>query len=220
MARITVEDCLEHVDNRFQLVHVAVLRSRQLDGGYLKHVEDTGEKNTIIALREIADGKVDKEIIKKQSAGIFEGVEEGKTMEESFRDIAQQELAERQRQAAAIEEQEEQQEEETQLTEKEVKIGDDIDNIKASPTTKKKTATTEPKLEKTASLATETKKTKKIKEAEEIKETKRPKETAKEAGADDDRNTTSSKKESATATKKDAKTKAKTTRTKKTKGPA
>jgi DNA-directed RNA polymerase subunit omega len=63
MARVTVEDCLEHVDNRFQLVLVASKRARQLAVGHDPLVPRDNDKDTVIALREIAEGKVTKEIL-------------------------------------------------------------------------------------------------------------------------------------------------------------
>ena len=60
MARITVEDCLENVDNRFQLVLVATKRARQLFDGAEPLVEVDNDKHTVIALREIADGPARK----------------------------------------------------------------------------------------------------------------------------------------------------------------
>ena len=61
MARITVEDCLDKVDNRFQLVLVAAKRARQLSHGAQSFIEWENDKPTVIALREIADGLVDPE---------------------------------------------------------------------------------------------------------------------------------------------------------------
>jgi DNA-directed RNA polymerase subunit omega len=59
MARITVEDCLDHVDNRFSLVMVAAKRARQLSVyGKTPLVEVEADKCTVIALREIAEGLV------------------------------------------------------------------------------------------------------------------------------------------------------------------
>ena len=55
MARITVEDCLEHVDNRFDLVLLAARRARQISQGADPLVEPENDKPTVIALREIAD---------------------------------------------------------------------------------------------------------------------------------------------------------------------
>ena len=58
MARITVEDCLKKIPNRFQMVLVAAYRARQLTQGP-KPMVDARDKPSVIALREIADGKVD-----------------------------------------------------------------------------------------------------------------------------------------------------------------
>ncbi|MBM6703210.1 DNA-directed RNA polymerase subunit omega [Sutterella massiliensis] len=58
MARITVEDCLKKIPNRFQMVLVAAYRARQLTQGH-KPMVDAKDKPSVIALREIADGKVD-----------------------------------------------------------------------------------------------------------------------------------------------------------------
>ena len=65
MARVTVEDCLDHVDNRFELVMLASKRSRQIAiEGKDPMVEEENDKPTVIALREIAEGLVDKAILK------------------------------------------------------------------------------------------------------------------------------------------------------------
>ena len=63
MARVTVEDCLEMVENRFQLVLVATKRARQLANGVVPLVDWDNDKPTIVALREIADGLVDASIL-------------------------------------------------------------------------------------------------------------------------------------------------------------
>ncbi|MCK5479747.1 MAG: DNA-directed RNA polymerase subunit omega [Gammaproteobacteria bacterium] len=63
MARVTVEDCLENVDNRFQLVLVATKRARQLANGVQPLVEWENDKPTIVALREIAEGLIDASIL-------------------------------------------------------------------------------------------------------------------------------------------------------------
>ena len=64
MARVTVEDCLSKVDNRFQLVLVASKRARQLTfSGEDPFVDWDNDKATVVALREIADGFVDKKIL-------------------------------------------------------------------------------------------------------------------------------------------------------------
>jgi DNA-directed RNA polymerase subunit omega len=58
MARITVEDCVEHVDNRFALVILAVKRTRHLIAGAPSVIEQSKNKPTVMSLREIATGKV------------------------------------------------------------------------------------------------------------------------------------------------------------------
>ena len=59
MARITVEDCLEKVNNQYDLVLLAKERTVQLNAGSPMLVEEDNDKRTIISLREIGDGKVD-----------------------------------------------------------------------------------------------------------------------------------------------------------------
>lgn len=63
MARITVEDCLDNVDNRFQLVLVATKRARQLINGAEPCVAVENDKPTVLALREIAGGHVTNDIL-------------------------------------------------------------------------------------------------------------------------------------------------------------
>ncbi|MDM8565772.1 DNA-directed RNA polymerase subunit omega [Candidatus Halobeggiatoa sp. HSG11] len=61
MARITVEDCLKNVNNRFDLVLLASKRARQLAMGATPLVEAADDKPTVVALREIATGKITTE---------------------------------------------------------------------------------------------------------------------------------------------------------------
>ena len=67
MARITVDDCLEQIPNRFQLTLVAAFRSRQLANGAEPLIDITGsnDKPSVIALREIAAGLVGLKFLKK-----------------------------------------------------------------------------------------------------------------------------------------------------------
>ena len=77
MARVTVEDCLENVDNRFELVMVASKRARQLTiGGKDPKVEWENDKPTVVALREIAEGvvnavSVEEHAIDEDEAAMF-----------------------------------------------------------------------------------------------------------------------------------------------------
>jgi DNA-directed RNA polymerase subunit omega len=67
MARVTVEDCLENVANRFELVMVASKRARQLaTGGKDPMVQEESDKPTVIALREIAEGFVTPDILTRE----------------------------------------------------------------------------------------------------------------------------------------------------------
>jgi len=63
MARVTVEDCLENVANRFELVMIASKRARQLFNGAESQLDWENDKATVVALREIADGLVDRTIL-------------------------------------------------------------------------------------------------------------------------------------------------------------
>ena len=67
MARITVEDCLENVENRFELVMLATRRARQMRRyGVEPMVPEENDKATVIALREIAEGLVSHEMLDAQ----------------------------------------------------------------------------------------------------------------------------------------------------------
>ena len=67
MARITVEDCLEKIENQYDLVLLAKERTSQLNSGSEMLVEEDNDKRTVVALREIADGKVDVTELKKNA---------------------------------------------------------------------------------------------------------------------------------------------------------
>ncbi len=58
MARITVEDCLKKVDSQYDLVLLAKERASQLNAGEKSMVEENRDKNSVIALREIGEGKI------------------------------------------------------------------------------------------------------------------------------------------------------------------
>jgi DNA-directed RNA polymerase subunit omega len=66
MARITVEDCLEHVDNRFNLVLLATKRARQLANGVEPLIPWENDKPTVVALREIAAGLITVDTVDNQ----------------------------------------------------------------------------------------------------------------------------------------------------------
>jgi DNA-directed RNA polymerase subunit omega len=68
MARITVDDCMKHIPNRFELALAATARARQIANGATPLVEINRDKPTVIALREIALGKVGMEVLNKGQA--------------------------------------------------------------------------------------------------------------------------------------------------------
>jgi DNA-directed RNA polymerase subunit omega len=68
MARITVDDCMKLIPNRFELTLAATYRARQLTNGATPLVEPDKDKPTVIALREIAAGKIGKEMLNRSNA--------------------------------------------------------------------------------------------------------------------------------------------------------
>lgn len=63
MARVTVEDCLEHVNNKFELATIAAKRARQLARGANARLPWEDDKPTVMALREIAAGQIDENVL-------------------------------------------------------------------------------------------------------------------------------------------------------------
>ena len=72
MARITVEDCLENIDNIFEMVLVAAKRARRLAHGADPLVELENDKSTVVALREIADGHITPSILEEVEQPVTE----------------------------------------------------------------------------------------------------------------------------------------------------
>ncbi|MEZ7830780.1 MAG: DNA-directed RNA polymerase subunit omega [Gammaproteobacteria bacterium] len=104
MARITVEDCLENVDNRFELVMVSSKRSRQIQtGGKDPLVSLDNDKPTVLALREIAEGLIDASILVTKPPSVelaeladeaAEAVEKVAEAEETIKAVAPEEATE------------------------------------------------------------------------------------------------------------------------------
>ncbi len=91
MARITVEDCLEHVDNRFDLVLLAARRARQIAQGADPLVPEENDKPTVIALREIAENLISDAGMDEMEAK--HELEKISTEDDLIRQIAQASLA-------------------------------------------------------------------------------------------------------------------------------
>jgi len=105
MARITVEDCLDKVDNRFELVMIASKRARQLQiQGKDPMLPVDNDKPTVIALREIADGLVNAEIlVEKPSIDLEDEFSTEASDESGSADEAQAAAADSEAEAAAEE---------------------------------------------------------------------------------------------------------------------
>jgi DNA-directed RNA polymerase subunit omega len=88
MARVTVEDCLENVESRFELVLLASKRARQLVAGKEPMVDWENDKATVVALREIGEGKVTTKILDDMAT------EEKRAREAAEAEAAAQEAAE------------------------------------------------------------------------------------------------------------------------------
>ncbi|MCP4303184.1 MAG: DNA-directed RNA polymerase subunit omega [Gammaproteobacteria bacterium] len=91
MARITVEDCLEHVENRFDLVLLAARRARQISQGADPLVPAENDKPTVIALREIAENLINDSSMDEMEAQAQ--IEKISTDDDLIRQIAQASLA-------------------------------------------------------------------------------------------------------------------------------
>jgi DNA-directed RNA polymerase subunit omega len=82
MARITVEDCLDHIPNIFEMVLVAAKRARRVAHGADPMVELENDKPTVIALREIAEGLVNPSILEEIEEPITEDLLQAESIED------------------------------------------------------------------------------------------------------------------------------------------
>lgn len=83
MARVTVEDCIEVINNRFDMVLSAARRSRQLLNGAEPNLEWENDKPTVMALREIAEGIVTKDVLDESENLNVMSIEETVAAEET-----------------------------------------------------------------------------------------------------------------------------------------
>ena len=84
MARLTVEDCITRIPNRFELVMFAAQRSRDIGSGAELTVERDNDKNPVVALREIAEGTVDPEKLREE---LLQGLRRGPEIDEPEEDV-------------------------------------------------------------------------------------------------------------------------------------
>ena len=88
MARVTVEDCIEKVPNRFSLVLLAAHRARAISAGATLLVDRDNDKNPVVALREIADDVVDSDELREALIGTLQRVDEHSEAEEEAETLA------------------------------------------------------------------------------------------------------------------------------------
>ena len=87
MARVTVEDCVDKVPNRFDLVLFAAQRARQISGGADLTIDRDRDKNPVVALREIADEKVDIPLLEADLVKSLQRAPEPEPAEEEVLDL-------------------------------------------------------------------------------------------------------------------------------------
>ena len=88
MARVTVEDCIVKIPNRFELVLLAAQRARNISRGEELTVDRDNDKNPVVALREIADDVVDSEELRETLIGSLQRVDERSEAEEEAETLA------------------------------------------------------------------------------------------------------------------------------------
>ena len=88
MARVTVEDCVDKVPNRFELVMLAAHRAREIQAGSPIGIDRDNDKNPVVALREIADDVVDNDGLKEGLIATLQRVDERTEAEEEAETVA------------------------------------------------------------------------------------------------------------------------------------
>ena len=88
MARVTVEDCIVQVPNRFELVMFAAQRARDISAGAQITLDRDRDKNPVVALREIADDVIDADALKESLIGTLQRVDERSEAEEEAETLA------------------------------------------------------------------------------------------------------------------------------------
>jgi DNA-directed RNA polymerase subunit omega len=88
MARVTVEDCVERVPNRFSLVLLAAHRGRAISSGSELMVDRDNDKNPVVALREIADDAIEPDALRENLISTLQRVDERTEAEEEAETLA------------------------------------------------------------------------------------------------------------------------------------
>jgi len=93
MARVTVEDCVDKIKNRFELVLAAAHRTRQIAAGAAPTIERDNDKNPVVALREIAEETININSLKDASVNVYRRHIEPEPEEEELEDLINKELS-------------------------------------------------------------------------------------------------------------------------------
>jgi len=88
MARVTVEDCVEKIDNRFNLVLLAAHRARSISAGAALLIDRDNDKNPVVALREIADAALEPDDLTESLIASLQRVDERSEAEEEADTLA------------------------------------------------------------------------------------------------------------------------------------
>lgn len=93
MARVTIEDCVEKLPNRFELIMMASNRARKIGSGAPIHVSRDNDKNTVVSLREIAEDHVDPAELKEDMIQSYQRVHEAEEDEIDLAELISNEAA-------------------------------------------------------------------------------------------------------------------------------
>lgn len=90
MARVTVEDCMKKISNRFELVNLSVQRVKEIIKGAPLSIERDNDKDPVVALREIAQGQVDPERLKESVVRSYQKISDEDDEDEDIQDMLEE----------------------------------------------------------------------------------------------------------------------------------
>tara|TARA_R110002050_G_scaffold8396_7_gene30837 strand:- start:17757 stop:18170 length:414 start_codon:yes stop_codon:yes gene_type:complete len=90
MARVTVEDCMKKISNRFELVNLSVQRVKEIIKGAPLSIERDSDKDPVVALREIAQGQVDPERLKESVIRSYQKISDEDDEDEDIQDMLEE----------------------------------------------------------------------------------------------------------------------------------
>jgi DNA-directed RNA polymerase subunit omega len=90
MARVTVEDCMKKISNRFELVNLSVQRVKEIIKGAPISIERDNDKNPVVALREIAQGQIDPDRLRESAIRTYQKVNDADEEDEDIQDMLEE----------------------------------------------------------------------------------------------------------------------------------